>query len=203
VIAVVDYGVGNLASVLLGLERAGADAVITSDAITIQRAAGVVLPGVGAFAEGMDQLERRGLVLPLLQVIAVGRPFLGICLGMQLLFQTSTEMGHHDGLGVFPGRVVRFHDAPGRKVPHMGWNQLHLTRPSALLADVQEGDFAYFVHSYYVEPIRPEITVATTSYGLDFASVVERGSVCGVQFHPEKSQLVGATILKNFVMLTT
>jgi glutamine amidotransferase len=150
----------------------------------------------------MAQLELRGLVLPIDQLIAVGRPFLGICLGMQLLFTTSEEMGHFDGLGVFKGTVRRFADAPGRKVPHVGWNQLHISQPNTLLEGVADGSFAYFVHSYYVDPARPDLTVATTGYGLDFASVVARGNVFGVQFHPEKSQGVGAAILKNFVLLT-
>jgi imidazole glycerol-phosphate synthase subunit HisH len=201
-IAIIDYGVGNLRSVQRGLERAGADVVITGDPVVIESAEGAVLPGVGAFGEGMAQLELRGLVLPIYQFIAAGKPFLGICLGMQLLFTTSEEMGRFDGLGVFKGTVRRFADAPGRKVPHVGWNQLRIRQPSVLLDDVANDSFAYFVHSYYVDPAQPELTVATTDYGPDFASVVARGNVFGVQFHPEKSQGVGAAILKNFVLLT-
>ena len=201
-IAIIDYGVGNLRSVQRALERAGADVVITGDPMVIKSADGAVLPGVGAFGEGMTQLELRGLVLPIDQLIAAGKPFLGICLGMQLLFKTSEEMGHFDGLGVFKGTVRRFADAPGRKVPHVGWNQLHIRQPNPLLDGVADGSFAYFVHSYYVDPARPDFTVATTDYGADFASVVARGNVYGVQFHPEKSQGVGAAILKNFVLLT-
>lgn len=200
-IAIIDYGVGNLLSVQRGLERAGAEAVITGDPMTLKLADGVVLPGVGAFGEGMAQLEARGLVLPIDQVISAGKPFLGICLGMQLLFQESEEMGRHDGLGVFRGLVKRLPDRAGFKVPHMGWNQLKLNGESVLLAGVADGSFAYFVHSYYVEPDNPGVTVATTDHGLEFASVVERGSVFGVQFHPEKSQEVGAAILRNFAML--
>jgi glutamine amidotransferase len=201
-IAIIDYGVGNLRSVQRALERAGADVVITGDPVVIKSAYGAVLPGVGAFGEGMAQLELRGLVLPVDQFIAAGKPFLGICLGMQLLFTASEEMGHFDGLGVFKGASRRFADAPGRKVPHVGWNQLHIRQPNTLLDGVADGSFAYFVHSYYVDPARPDFTVATTDYGPDFASVVARGNVFGVQFHPEKSQGVGAAILKNFVLLT-
>jgi imidazole glycerol-phosphate synthase subunit HisH len=201
-IAIIDYGAGNLRSVQRALERAGADVIITGDPMVIKSADGAVLPGVGAFGEGMAQLELRGLVLPIDQFIAAGKPFLGICLGMQLLFTTSEEMGHYDGLGVFKGTVRRFADAPGRKVPHVGWNQLHIRQPNPLLDGVAGDSFAYFVHSYYVDPVRPELVVATTDYGLDFASVVARGNVFGVQFHPEKSQGVGAAILNNFVLLT-
>ena len=201
-IAIIDYGVGNLRSVQRALERAGADVLITGDPMVIKSADGAVLPGVGAFGEGMAQLELRGLVLPIDQIIAAGKPFLGICLGMQLLFSTSEEMGHFDGLGVLKGTVRRLADAPGRKVPHVGWNQLHIRQPNPLLDGIADGSFAYFVHSYYVDPARPDFTVATTDYGADFVSVVARGNVFGVQFHPEKSQGVGAAILKNFVLLT-
>jgi len=201
-IAIIDYGAGNLRSVQRALERAGAEAIITGDPVRIKLADGVVLPGVGAFGEAMEQLERRGLVLPIMQVISAGKPFLGICLGMQLLFQESEELGHYSGLGVFKGRVKRFPEAPGYKVPHVGWNQLHIRQDNPLLADIPDGSFVYFVHSYYVEPAHPEIVVATTDYILEYASVVARGNVYGVQFHPEKSQDVGAVILENFVMLT-
>jgi glutamine amidotransferase len=201
-IAIIDYGIGNLRSVQRGLERAGAETVVTGDPMTIRLADAVVLPGVGAFGEGMAQLEQRGLVLPIDQVISAGKPFLGICLGLQLLFQQSDEMGQTDGLGVFKGCVRRFPETQGLKVPHVGWNQLHIRQQNPLLAGVPDGSFAYFVHSYYVQPSRPDIIVATTDYGLDFASVVARGNVYGVQFHPEKSQSVGAAILRNFVLLS-
>jgi glutamine amidotransferase len=202
VIAIIDYGMGNLRSVQRALERAGADVIVTGDPMVIKSADGAVLHGVGAFGEGMTQLELHGLVLPIDQLIAAGKPFLGICLGMQLLFTTSEELGHLDGLGVFKGTVRRFADGPGRKVPHAGWNQLQIRQPNPLLDGVAGGSLAYFVYSYYVEPARPGFTVATTEYGAGFASVVARGNVYGVQFHPEKSQEVGATILKNFVLLT-
>lgn len=207
-IAIIDYGLGNLRSVQRALERAGAEAVITSDPMRIRRADGVVLPGVGAFGEGMAQLEERGLVLPIYQVISVGRPFLGICLGMQLLFQESEEMGPFDGLGVLRGRVRRFPDAgpAGQasryKVPQVGWNELHIKQECPLLTGVPDGSFAYFVHSYYCEPADSGVIAATTDYGLDYASVVAKGSVFGVQFHPEKSQSVGASLLRDFVLLT-
>lgn len=158
--------------------------------------AGLVLPGVGAFGDGMAELRRRGLLAPLRRWAAAGRPLLGICLGMQLLFQGSEEMGRHRGLGLLPGRVVRF--PPGRlKVPHVGWNQLRL-RQHPLLAGIDEGAYAYFVHSYYAQPAEPGDVLATAGYGLEFAAVVGRGRVWGAQFHPEKSQEVGLRLLANY-----
>lgn len=195
-IAIVDYGVSNLRSVQKALEQVGAQATITDDVAEIRRADGVLLPGVGAFGDAMDVLNRRGLAAALRDVFEGGTPLLGICLGMQLLFEESEEMGRYEGLGFLPGRCVRFE--AGLKVPHIGWNQVHPRRADGLLAGVQEGDYAYFVHSYYVVPADPEITSATTDYGVDFASVIEQGRVFGIQFHPEKSQDVGLRILQNF-----
>ena len=198
-IAVVDYGVGNLASVEKALQRAGADAQITANPGALRAAQGLVLPGVGAFGDGMAGLRARGLVAALEVALAAGRPLLGICLGMQLLFQESEEMGRHAGLGFLPGRVRRF--APGLKVPHIGWNQVHAVRPSPLLEGLPQDSYAYFVHSYYVEPADAEMTLATTDYGGPFASVVGRQRLFGVQFHPEKSQDVGLALLCNFVAM--
>jgi len=202
-IAIVDYGVGNLRSVQKALERVGATAVVTSDPAALDAAQGVVLPGVGAFGDGMDHLRARRLVEPVLRQVEGGKPLLGICLGMQLLFEQSEEMGLHQGLGLLPGRVVRF---PGSelKVPHIGWNQLRTmgSRPvMALLQDIPDGAYAYFVHSYYAAPAEPGDLLATTEYGLEFASVVGRGQVYGAQFHPEKSQDVGLQLLRNFARL--
>lgn len=198
VIAIVDYGMGNLRSVQKALEHVGAEAVVTSDVAVIARAPAIVLPGVGAFGDAMINLRRLGLIEAIREAIAARVPFLGICLGLQVLFEESQEMGRHEGLDVFGGQVVRFPEQVG-KVPHIGWNQIHIRRQSPLLAGVEDGDFAYFVHSYYVVPADPEIVLATTDYGLDFASVVGRDNVFGIQFHPEKSQDVGLRMLRNFV----
>lgn len=199
-IAIVDYGVGNLRSVQKALERVGATAVVTADPAMLDAAQGIVLPGVGAFGDGMDQLRARHLVEPVLRQVEEGKPLLGICLGMQLLFEESEEMGLHQGLGLLPGRVVRFPEGD-LKVPHIGWNQLHLTaaRPEMeILSGIREGAHAYFVHSYYVAPAEPADVLAVTDYGLEFASVVGRGQIYGAQFHPEKSQDVGLRLLENF-----
>jgi len=206
-IVIVDYGVGNLRSVQKALEHVGAPATISSDPAALEPGAaetpgGIVLPGVGAFGDGMAELRRRGLVAPLRRQAAAGRPLLGICLGMQLLFESSEEMGEHRGLGLLPGRVVRFPPGP-LKVPHVGWNRLRPGRQSPpgqhpLLAGIAEGAYAYFVHSYYAEPAEPGDVLATTDYGLEFAAVVGRGRVWGAQFHPEKSQEVGLQLLANF-----
>lgn len=207
-ITIVDYGMGNLRSVQKAFEHIGAAAAVSSDPEAIEAAPAVVLPGVGAFGDAMANLRRAGLVEPIRRAIGDGRPLLGICLGQQLLFEESEEMGRHQGLGVFRGRVLRFSEGaaderkPIRlKVPHIGWNQIHLRRPSPLLAGVMDGDFVYFVHSYYVAPADPQVILATTDYGVDFASVVGRDNVFGIQFHPEKSQDVGLRILRNFAFL--
>jgi glutamine amidotransferase len=202
-IAIVDYGVGNLRSVQKALEQVGATAVVSSDAAALDAAQGVVLPGVGAFGDAMASLQTRRLIDPLLRQAAGGKPLLGICLGMQLLFEESEEMGLHRGLGLLPGRVVRFPEGE-LKVPHIGWNQLRLAegRPEmALLEGIADGAYAYFVHSYYVAPREPADNLATTDYGLEFASVVGRGQILGAQFHPEKSQEVGLRLLENFTRL--
>jgi imidazole glycerol-phosphate synthase subunit HisH len=198
-IAIVDYGVSNLRSVQKALEKVGAEAVITDDVAAIRRADGVLLPGVGAFGDAMEVLNRRGLAPALWDVFQAGTPLLGICLGMQLLFQESEEMGRHQGLGLLPGRVIRF--GTGLKVPLIGWNQVHPLRTDSLLNGVEEGDYAYFVHSYYVVPSDLSIVSGTTDYGVDFASVIEQGRVFGIQFHPEKSQDVGLRILRNFAAI--
>ncbi len=199
-IAIVDYGMGNLRSALRGIEKVGGAARIIQSPSEMIGARAIVLPGDGAFGHAMLNLRAAGWVEPLKQACADGVPFLGICVGMQLLFETSEEMGQHEGLGIFAGNVKRFPN--GLKVPQMGWNQLHIVRAkhaSPLLRDVQNGGYTYFVHSYYCAPSDPSVTLATTDYGVDFASIVGRGNVWGTQFHPEKSQVVGLKILKNFV----
>ena len=205
-IAILDYGIGNLRSVQKGLERVGATAIVTADPAALDEAQGVVLPGVGAFGDAMTNLQTRRLTDPLLRQAAGGKPLLGICLGMQLLFDESEEMGRHRGLGLLPGRVVRF-PAGNLKVPHIGWNELRMAdgelqmAEDGLLAGIADGAYAYFVHSYYAQPEEPADVLATTEYGLEFASAVGRGTIFGAQFHPEKSQEVGLRLLANFARL--
>lgn len=195
-IAIVDYGMGNLRSVQKAFEFVGASAVITDQPSEVVRAERVVLPGVGAFGDAMRNLKAAGLIDPIVKAISDGRPFLGICLGLQLMFSESEEMGHHRGLDVVPGRVVRFPD--GERIPQIGWNQIHIRRDTPLLAGVPDGAFFYFVHSYYVAPDRDSDAVATTDYGIDYTSIAGNGRAFGVQFHPEKSQDAGLKLLKNF-----
>ncbi len=202
-IAIIDYGMGNLRSVQKAFERVGFEALVTSDPRQVLQADRVVLPGVGAFRDCIRNLEQGGFVEPILTVIAEGRPFLGICLGLQLLFNESEEFGLHKGLGVIPGRVVRFPDGmieAGEKlpVPHMGWNQISLRGDPPLFSGVADQSNVYFVHSYYVKPDDPAMVAATCSYGLEFCAAIRRDNLVATQFHPEKSQAVGLTMLKNF-----
>jgi glutamine amidotransferase len=205
-IAILDYGMGNLRSVQKALERVGATAVVTDDPAALDAAWGMILPGVGAFGDAMVNLRTRRLIDPLLRQTAQDKPLLGICLGMQLLFDESEEMGHHRGLCLLPGQVLRF-PAGDLKVPHVGWNQLRMANSESrvasrgLLEGIADGAYAYFVHSYYVAPREPAGVLATTEYGLEFASVVGRGAILGAQFHPEKSQEVGLRLLANFARL--
>lgn len=196
-IALLDYGIGNLRSVEKALAAVGARVHQTSDPQEMRAAEKVVLPGVGAFGDGMAGLEERGLVEPLRRAAARGKPLLGICLGMQLLFEGSEEHGEYEGLGLLPGWVRRF-PAGELKIPQTGWNRILPVQETALLAGVGGGEYAYFNHSYYCDA-QAEHTLAETEYGIRYASVVGRGSLYGAQFHPEKSQHVGLTILRNFV----
>jgi glutamine amidotransferase len=198
-IAIVDYGMGNLRSVAKAFERLGAAAEVTRDPERIASAPGVVLPGVGAFGACMANLTSLGLVQPVKQAIGAGRPFLGICLGMQLLFDESEEFGPVAGLGVLRGRVVRFAADAARKIPHMGWNSLRIVRRAPTLAGIEDDAYVYFVHSYYPVPADPGVVATTTAYGPEFASSVARDNVFACQFHPEKSQQVGLRLLDNFV----
>jgi glutamine amidotransferase len=197
-IVLIDYGVGNLRSVNKALASVGAEVVQTDNAETILAADKVVLPGVGAFKDGMQGLKDRGLVEVVDSVVASSRPLLGICLGMQLFFSGSSEMGDTSGLGYIEGKVLPF-PGNGLKVPQTGWNQLQIDPLQPLFKGVQDNPYVYFNHSYYCEPTVPSATIASTDYGLAFASGVRKGSVYGVQFHPEKSQETGLQILKNFV----
>jgi glutamine amidotransferase len=200
-ICIIDYGMGNLRSVQKGFERVGHEAIVTSDPAAVAAAEKVVLPGVGAFEDAMSELTRRGLVPPVLDAIDHGKPFLGICLGLQLLFETSYENGTHRGLGVLRGEVVRFQLPKGFSVPHMGWNQLAVRRPAPLLEGIADGTYVYFVHSYYVAPADAQVIATETDYGGPFCSMIWRDNVYATQFHPEKSQAEGLRMLKNFAEL--
>jgi glutamine amidotransferase len=184
-----------------GFEKVGAAATVTSDPAVIDRAAKVVLPGVGAFGDAMRELRQRDLIEPVKAAIDAGKPFLGICLGLQLLFEVGHEGGRHQGLGILPGEVVRF-DVPAElKVPHMGWNQLAIRRPAPLLAGLADGTHVYFVHSYHVVPRDRDVVATQTDYGGAFTSMVWRDNLFATQFHPEKSQADGLRMLKNFAEL--
>jgi imidazole glycerol-phosphate synthase subunit HisH len=202
-ITIIDYGMGNLRSVQKGFEKVGFDAKVTDDPREVSKAERLVLPGVGAFRDCMTNLREGGFVEPILRHVESGRPFLGICLGLQLLFTESEEFGRHQGLGIVPGRVVRFpegmRDRDGElKVPHMGWNEIAIRRPAPIFRGIEDGSSVYFVHSYYVVPEDPEVTATETDYGLSFCSSIWKDNVMATQFHPEKSQQVGLKILKNF-----
>ena len=195
-IVVSDYGAGNLHSIGMGLRRRGLDVRVTDDPGDLDAAAALVVPGDGAFGPAMARLTDAGFAERIRAYVRSGRPFLGICLGMQLLFDESVEAGVTRGLGVLPGRVVRLPDSV--KVPHMGWNQLRVEQTCPLLDGVASGDYVYFVHSYYCAPSDPTLVAATCSYGADIAAVAGRGNLWATQFHPEKSGEVGERILNNF-----
>jgi glutamine amidotransferase len=199
-VAVIDYGMGNIRSVRKALEHVaeGARIVVARDGEAVLSADRVVLPGVGALRDCMEELRRLQLIDSLREAIRT-RPFLGICLGMQALLDYSEENGGTPGLGVIAGNVPRFASGSGLKVPHMGWNQVHQSRPHPLWRDIPQDSHFYFVHSYYVSPASPADVAATTAYGIEFASALARDNVFAVQFHPEKSQRTGLTLLANFL----
>ena len=197
-IAIVDYGMGNLRSVSKAFETVGHQAIVTRDAAAIQNASHVVLPGVGAFGDCMANLKQYDLIEPILAAIRSGKPFLGICLGFQLLFTESEEFGRHDGLNIFPGKVRAFAANQALKVPHMGWNQVNIQSDCPLFKGIADRSNWYFVHSFFVDPQDKDITAAVTTYGVSFTSSIWKDNVVACQFHPEKSQAVGLQLIKNF-----
>lgn len=205
-IAIIDYGMGNLRSVQKAFEKVGADARIVRTPDEVRRADKLVLPGVGAFRDAVAHLRDQEFVEPVREFIGSGKPFLGICLGLQLLFDVSHEDGEYAGLGVLPGEVVRFDfagvpAARGLKIPHMGWNQVRWERPCPLMSGLASGEHFYFVHSYYVAPADSAVSLGLCEYGVVFTAMVWRDNVYATQFHPEKSQRVGLVVLRNFVAL--
>lgn len=197
-ICIIDYQMGNLRSVQKGFERVGHSAVISNDAAVIKSADKIVLPGVGAFGDAMRELQSRDLVDPIRDSVASGKPFLGICLGLQLLFDVGYESGENEGLGILPGKVVRFEVPAEYKVPHMGWNELNIKQPAPLLEGVDDKSHLYFVHSYYVVPEDESVVAATADYPEPFCAMVWRDNLMATQFHPEKSQSIGLKLLENF-----
>jgi len=195
-IGIVDYGRGNLRSVEKALAKLGYQVRIMDSPEQIKEVKGIILPGVGAFADAMAALEKRNWVWPLKKYVGDGHPFLGICLGMQLLFEIGEEHGEHQGFGFLKGRVVKF--PPGLKIPHMGWNTLNILRPNVICDGVPNSSYFYFVHSFYVDPYDKDCIAATSDYGFDFPVVVGENNVWGTQFHPEKSSPWGLVMLDNF-----
>ncbi|MDD4908116.1 MAG: imidazole glycerol phosphate synthase subunit HisH [Candidatus Omnitrophica bacterium] len=196
-VAIIDYGMGNIHSVRKAIESCGGKVAIVDNAQGLESAKKVILPGVGAFDDAMEELNKRKLTSAILSAVKAGKPLLGICLGMQLLF-TASEEGKQKGLGIFKGKV-RLLKGKNIKIPHIGWDQINLRGKCPLLEGIADSSYVYFCHSYYPEPRDKAAVAASTDYGLDFASMVYQGNVFGAQFHPEKSQKVGLRILKNFV----
>ncbi|ACN98514.1 imidazole glycerol phosphate synthase subunit HisH [Sulfurihydrogenibium azorense] len=197
-IALVDYGMGNLRSVEKALEKVGFNVLRTSNPEDLDKADAIVVPGVGAFGDAIHNLERLGLKNKVIHLINQGKPYLGICLGLQILFEYGYEFGQHEGLGILKGSVVRFDEKLPIKIPHMGWNQIHKKKNSKMFEGIKEGEFFYFVHSYYANPEDKSIVATTTDYAIDFCSSVEVDNIWAVQFHPEKSQTAGLKLLDNF-----
>jgi glutamine amidotransferase len=198
-VTIIDYGSGNLRSVQKALERVGVEARITHDPNVVAESDRIVLPGVGAFGDAIRALRDRGLVEPILAHVRADRPFLGICMGLQLLFESGSEGGHHEGLGILSGEVTRFELPRGMKIPHMGWNQVSWRTGSAEQTVGREGDHFYFVHSYVARPRDEAVIAATSDYGGPFCAAVARGRLFATQFHPEKSQAAGIDLLRSFM----
>ncbi|WP_457623924.1 imidazole glycerol phosphate synthase subunit HisH [Persephonella sp.] len=197
-ITVVDYGMGNLRSVSKALEKVGLDVRVSANPEDVKNAKAIVVPGVGAFGDAMHNLERLGLLQPVIDSIKTGKPYLGICLGLQLLFEHGYEFGEHEGFGVLKGKVVRFQHREGYKVPHMGWNQVWIKKENGLFSGIKNGEYFYFVHSFYAVPSEGDDIAGTTDYITDFCSAVQKDNIWAVQFHPEKSQKAGLKLLENF-----
>lgn len=201
-IVIIDYQMGNLRSVQKALEHVGFQATVTGDPAAVEKADKLILPGVGAFGDAIAELRSRGLTAPIIEAIQAGKPFLGICLGLQMLFEQSREGGEHKGLGVLKGSVERFAPNPLLKVPHMGWNRIQVEQPGCpLLKDIAPDAYFYFVHSYYVVPQEPEVNWLSSEYGIRFCASIWRDNLFATQFHPEKSQKDGLQLLKNFAEL--
>ncbi len=200
-IAIVDYGMGNLMNVQKAIEYVGGNPKITNSKKDMENAKAIVLPGVGAFKDAMDNLKNSGLKEAIVREVERGKPFLGICLGLQLLFEESHEFGMHGGFGILSGDVVKFNLPENYKVPHMGWNQIHKLKRSRLLNGIPDGAFFYFVHSYYVRPRDESVKLTETDYGVDFTSSIEYENLFATQFHPEKSQRNGLKLLSNFLRI--
>ena len=198
---IIDYGMGNLRSVEKAVEAVGGRPLISGNPETVRQAERLILPGVGAFGDAMENLRRDGMDCAIRDAVSAGKPLLGLCLGLQLLFTESDEFGTHEGLNLIPGKVRKFQD-PGLRVPHVGWNQIEGSQPNSLLQGIAEGSYFYFVHSFFVEPDRPEDILRWTEYGRRFCSIAYRGKVWGAQFHPEKSQDSGKRLLRNFLEIT-
>ena len=197
-IAIIDYGMGNLRSVSKAFEAVGHQAIVTREVAAIQNASHVVLPGVGAFGDCMSNLKQYELIEPIKAAIQSGKPFLGICLGFQLLFTESEEFGRHEGLDLLPGKVRAFSKDQALKVPHMGWNQVNIQRACPVFEGIADGSDWYFVHSFFVDPYDKQITASMTTYGMSFTSSIWKDNVVACQFHPEKSQAVGLQLIRNF-----
>ncbi len=198
-LVIIDYGAGNLRSVARAAAYAGGDPFVSSAVRDLESADAVIMPGVGAAADTMRNLSERGLVEPIRGYIRSGRPFLGVCMGQQALFEYSEEGGRHECLGVLPGRVVRL--PAGLKVPHMGWNRVRIKRSHPIFAGIEDGSYFYFVHSYYPQPADPEVTIGTAEYGIEFTVAVAWGNVVATQFHPEKSGRTGLRLYENFLRI--
>jgi len=198
-VVIVDFGAGNLHSVSRAVVNAGTRPLVTSNPSYLEDAEAVIVPGVGAAADTMSNRRASGFVEPIRDYIASGRPFLGVCMGQQALFEVSEEGGEHECLGILPGRVVRFSN--GLKVPHMGWNQVRIVKQHPIFEGVDEGSYFYFVHSYYPQPADPDVVIGETEYGVTFASVIARDNIVATQFHPEKSGEAGLRMYANFLKI--
>jgi len=197
-IMLVDYGMGNLRSVEKALQKVGLEVNRSSNPEDIDKADAIVVPGVGAFADAIHNIERFGLKDKIIQAINQGKPYLGICLGLQILFEYGYEFGEHEGLGIIKGKVIRFDERLNIKIPHMGWNQVWIKKKDKMFKNIKEGDYFYFVHSYYAVPDEEDVIASYTDYGVDFCSAIEKDNIWAVQFHPEKSQTTGLKLLQNF-----